>query len=358
MNLLTQATNNRRSQLSFLTSFDRTGVLRALAFAMVLCRITGAQTHYGLVPTNPLANALAIKENFLTVEGLRVRYIESGSGPAIVMIHGNAGSADDFTFGAVDALATSYHVIAVDRPGHGLSDRPKGKTASLEYQARFLHDVHSLLAVTQPVLVGHSWGAALALCYALTDPEEISGLILVAPSAYPDSGESRLLRALTKPPLLGDAALIAGKSILGKQLLKSTLARAFYPQPLPHGYLELVAASWLRRKQLKAYLEDESGLNESLKKLSQSYSTIDLPVVIITGDQDQIVSAKDNAYRLQAAIPNSLLIALKGIGHEIPQSDPESIYTAVGLIRNPIGAAKVFERRAREQQAQAAQTVH
>src|SRR5215510_8452481 len=138
----------------------------------------------------------AIKENFVTVDRLRVRYIECGTGPTVVMIHGNAGSIEDFEFGVIQTLSSNYRVIAVDRPGHGKSDRPNATAANVEYQARLLHQVLSSLRVDQPVLVGHSWGAALALSYALQYPKEVSAMILVAPAAYPDVGESRLMQAL------------------------------------------------------------------------------------------------------------------------------------------------------------------
>lgn len=337
MNLLATGSNNGGRHLHGLSSGSRIRFLSALVFAVLLYSPAAAHPDLGLVTTDSATDARAIKEKFIAVEQLRIRYIESGSGSAIVMIHGNAGSVEDFSFGAVNVLSSRYHVIAVDRPGHGLSARPTGKDVSVEYQARLLHEVLTSLRVSQPVLVGHSWGAALALCYALQYPREVSALILVAPAAYPDRGESRLLAAITKLPVLGDVALMAGKEIVGKRILKSALERAFYPQPVPPRYLESVARSWLGRKQLRAYLDDELSLNVSLTKLSKRYSTIQMPAVIITGDQDQIVSAKDNAYRLQAAIPNSRLIALNGIGHEIPQTHPEAIFTALNLIRSSGG---------------------
>jgi pimeloyl-ACP methyl ester carboxylesterase len=102
--------------------------------------------------------------------------------------------------------------------------------------------------------------------------------------------------------------------------------RAFYPQTVPDNYLKLAVASWLGRKQLKAYLEDEWALNDSLKKMSKRYSEINIPVVILSGDEDRIVSPRENAYRLHAAIPQSQLIGLKDTGHEIPLTHPESIY--------------------------------
>lgn len=291
-----------------------------LLIATWLCFPAGAQS----------ISAPRIKEKFVTVEGLRVHYIESGRGPAVVMIHGNAGSIEDFEFGVVQALSSNYRVIAVDRPGHGKSDRPT--SASVEYQARLLHQVLSSLRVDQPVLIGHSWGAALALSYALQYPNEVSAMLLVAPAAYPDDGESRLLQALAKPPVLGDMTLLLGRAILGRHVLKAGLSRAFSPQPVPEEYFKRVASSWLGRKQLKAYLDDEASLNASLHKFSQHYAEIDIPVLILTGDHDAIVSAKENAYRLKSVIPSAQLIEIKDTGHEIPQTHPETIARALGLL--------------------------
>jgi pimeloyl-ACP methyl ester carboxylesterase len=120
--------------------------------------------------------------------------------------------------------------------------------------------------------------------------------------------------------------------------LKGILRRAFSPQPLPEKYFRLVASLWLGRKQLKAYLDDESSLNASLRKISKRYSEISIPVVILTGDHDQIVSPRQNAYRLKDSIANSQLIELKDTGHEIPQTHPESISNALSLIGSPIVA--------------------
>jgi pimeloyl-ACP methyl ester carboxylesterase len=335
--LLRMATREYRQSPSGL-SLRPSGRIIILLLATWLYVDASAQSISNLRSIDLPSRTPAIKENFVTVERLRVRYIESGRGPAVVMIHGNAGSIEDFEFGVIQTLSSNYHVIAVDRPGHGKSDRPGATTANVEYQARLLHQVLMSLGVTQPVLIGHSWGAALALSYALQYPTEVSALILVAPAAYPDTGESRFLQAMNKPPIIGEVTLLLARSILGRHLLKGVLRRAFSPQPLPDWYFRLVASSWLGRKQLKAYLDDELSFNDSLKKLSSRYPEITVPVVILTGDHDQIVSSTKNAYRLKDSIANSQLIELKNTGHEIPQTRPESISSALSLIRSPIAA--------------------
>ena len=184
----------------------------------------------------------------------------------------------------------------------------------------------------KPILVGHSWGAALALAYTLNYPDDVSGMVLLAPAAYPDKGESRFLRFASRPPLIGDFSLALGKPFLGRHILKQALAQAFYPQAVPNSYLKTACALWLGRRQVKAYIEDESALNNSLQRMNRRYSEIAVPVVIVTGDKDRIVSAKDNANRLHAAVTGSQLIELKDTGHEIPQTHPESIYSALSLI--------------------------
>ena len=279
-----------------------------------------------------------VTDHFMTVDGLRVHYIETGSGPTVVMIHGNAGSVEDFEFGATALLASDYRVVAIDRPGHGGSDRPAGKV-TVETQAKLLHRTLSQLGIHEPMLVGHSWGASLALAYAVQYPGEVSAIVLLAPAAYPDAGGNRLLGATSKIPLIGDLSFVVGGWTIGHHMLRAGLARAFYPQSPSDRYVKLADSLWLRRKQMKAYVEDETSLNDSLRKMCKRYQEIKIPVVIVTGDKDQIVSPYQNARPLHAAIPNSQLIELKDTGHEIPQTNPESIDTALSMITHSCAAA-------------------
>ena len=89
---------------------------------------------------------------------------------------------------------------------------------------------------------------------------------------------------------------------------------------------------WLDRKHLKAYVEDEESLNDSLKRMSKRYSEIPVPVIIVTGDKDKIVSPEQNAIALHKVLQVSELIEMKDKGHEIPQTDPETIDVAVNML--------------------------
>ena len=274
------------------------------------------------------------KEDYLEIENTRVRYVEAGAGPAVVMIHGNAGSVDDFDFKSLGLLCRDHRVVAVDRPGHGKSDRPNGTAATLKYQTQLLHEALTQLGVTRPVLVGHSWGGALALSYAVEYPQELSAIVLLAPAAYADEGEDQFLRAVLETPVIGDVSLTVGRLVFGKSILKKELKRAFYPDTVPNEYLRHASSLWLHHKQLRAYFEDEFSLNKDLARISKHYPDIRIPVVIVTGDHDKVVSAKDNAYRLRDSIAQSQLIELKNTGHQVPQTHPESIYIALSLTSN------------------------
>jgi len=272
------------------------------------------------------------KEAYLQIENTRIRYVEAGTGTAVVMIHGNAGSVDDFDFKSLGQLCRDHRLIAVDRPGHGKSDRPNGSDSTLQYQTRLLHEALLRLGVTRPVLVGHSWGGALALAYAVDYPNELSAIILLAPAAYADEGGDQFLRLVLKTPVVDDVSIALGRVLFGKHILKKELAKAFYPESVPDDYLAYASSLWLQPKQLRSYFEDEFSLNKDLERISKQYSDIRIPVVIVTGDHDKVVSAKHNAYRLKTSIAQAQLVELPNTGHQVPQTHPESIYNAVGLV--------------------------
>lgn len=314
-----------------------THVLSLMIAWTLTCALSGAVNAYdggnSSKGSDDSPGSAGLEDSYVEVEKTRLHVVSGGAGrQAVVLLHGNAGSVHDFEYGVSGLLSKGYRVVGFDRPGHGESARHGGKAASVEYQALMLHETLKRLGVNNPIIVGHSWGASLALCYALKYPEETAGLVLLAPAAYPEADPNPLLKTVVKTPLVGNLALMFGKSLVGSGQLRHDLERAFYPQPVPENYLKAATSTWLGRKQLRAYLEDEWSLNESLRGMSKHYGELRLPVMIVTGDSDRIVSPKENAYRLRAAIPQARLLELKGTGHEIPLTSPESVYVALKLI--------------------------
>ena len=123
---------------------------------------------------------------FITVDRVRLHYIERGAGPVIVLLHGNGTMARYFVLsGVLDLLAKDHRVIAFDRPGFGFSERPRGRIWTAEAQAALLHKALLGIEVTQAVVVGHSWGTLVALALALREPADVAGLVLLSGYYFP-----------------------------------------------------------------------------------------------------------------------------------------------------------------------------
>jgi pimeloyl-ACP methyl ester carboxylesterase len=281
-------------------------------------------------------------KTFVTAGNTKLHYVESGSGRPVVLIHGNAGDLHDFEFGTLDLLSGSYHVIAFDLPGHGLSKMPRRAKCTIQEEAMILHQALTALGVKDPILVGHSWGGAVALAYALLYPHDISALVLLAPAAYSDHREDAPAEfLLRRVPLFSDLCIALFKPILARKLLKKSLKDAFSPDPVPADYLKYAATVWLDRKHLKAFIQDDVMVDSSLHKLSPQYQKIHAPVVIVTGDSDLAVSPQKNAFSLHKVIAKSELVVIPHAGHQIPEMHPEAVLRAVNMaaLDSPIPAA-------------------
>jgi pimeloyl-ACP methyl ester carboxylesterase len=270
-------------------------------------------------------------ERFVIAGNTTLHYVDSGNGRLVVMIHGNAGDLKDFDFGALALLATKYRVLAFDLPGHGLSKMPGDAKGTIQEQAVTLHQALAALRVSNPILVGHSWGGAIALAYSLLYPHETSALVLLAPAAFADHHHDAPLGLLLRVPLLSDVCLAVFKPILGRKLLKSGLKEAFSPDPVPEEYLKAVTAVWLDRKHLKAFIKHDAMMNSSLLELSPRYPRIQVRVIIVTGDSDLTASARQNAFDLHHAIASSELVVIPNAGHQIPAMHPEAVRQAVDM---------------------------
>ncbi len=261
---------------------------------------------------------------FVTVDGTRLHFLIAGAGRPVVLIHGNPGSGQDWTrvFGQ---LAARHKAIAFDRPGHGQSQRPKHIDATIEVQARLLHDALQQLHIERPIIVGHSWGGTLALVYAINYPKELSGLVVVAPAVYGNQDEGSFLTSLPGVPVIGDAANFVLTPLIGASIVRGELKKAFSPDPVPKNYLQSVLSEWTKPNKVKAYSLDAALLNDCVKKFSPRYAEIRVPVSILAGDSDLIVPEKENAEHLHQTIQRSRLLILPRTGHQIPFTRPQIV---------------------------------
>lgn len=283
---------------------------------------------------------------FVTVEDSRLHFVIKGAGRPVVLIHGNPGSCQDWTK-LYDPLSSRCCAFAFDRPGHGHSDRPSHEDVTVEVQARLLKLALAELRVERPILVGHSWGGALALVYALTHPGDVSGLVLLAPAVYEGDDGVSFVSKIPALPVIGDVLNFIFTPMIAASVVRSDLKKAFAPDPVPPNYLQSVLAEWTRPRKVKWYSVDDALLNASLPELSSRYSELlnsdqnnsngrdsrlRIPISIVVGDSDLIVPVEENSRRLHQVLPGSNLTLLKDTGHQIPFTRPQAVVDAVDLI--------------------------
>lgn len=169
----------------------------------------------------------------ITVDGVRLHYIERGTGPVIVLLHGNGTMARDFVLsGVFDLLAKDHRVIAFDRPGFGFSERPRGRIWTAEAQAALLHQALLGLDVRRPVVVGHSWGTLVALALALSDQTGTAGLVVLSGYYFPSARADVALASWPAVPVLGDILRYTISPLLGRLMAPVVYRKLFAPSPV------------------------------------------------------------------------------------------------------------------------------
>ena len=260
---------------------------------------------------------------FADVDGVRLHYSIAGpgdkGGAPIVLLHGASTSLLDFHASLLPPLAERHRVIAMDRPGHGYSERARptsGDWPDPAEQARLLHGLLAQLQVDQPVLVGHSWAGAVVLAYLLAYPDEAAGGVLLAGGSHPWEGGVAWYNDLAGLPVVGDLFAYTLPLTLGRLRLSDGLADAFAPNTPPPGYLERTGVELtLRPRTFLANAEDIRLLSPFLERQSTYYGAIRRPLLLITGDTDGVVPAWNHAERLIHQAPFADLVILPGIGH-------------------------------------------
>jgi pimeloyl-ACP methyl ester carboxylesterase len=270
---------------------------------------------------------------FVTVNGARAHYLQAGAGQDVVFLHGNGGQLQDFPSSLLDQVAAQYRILALDRPGHGYSERPPG-TSTLMGQAQWLNEVLTALNVERPVLVGWSWGGALALAYAEAYPDQTAALVLLGAVAYPKvnfTPQYDLYNSMARLPVIGDLLVNTVYVPVGYLAASSVLEATFAPEPVDHNYANLFIALSSRPDAIRATVEDEdrATLVPALAALSAQYPTLNVPVVIVTGDSDANVVPEDHAYPLHKALPQSCLVVLPKSGHAIVVTQPSAVVEAI-----------------------------
>jgi pimeloyl-ACP methyl ester carboxylesterase len=304
--------------------------MHALAVAAAILAAGAVATFIGV---RLIAWAHPPRGRFVAIDGLRQHVVELGAAsaaPPIVLIHGAGCNLEDMRLALGDRLAVRHCVILIDRAGLGWSERCGREGSAPAYQAAMLRGVLDRIGVARAIVVGHSWGGALAAAFALDYPQRVAGLALLAPPLYPLMRSMTWLYAIFATPLAGWLYAYTLALPLSVPFIGLGLGSAFLPQSPPRGYVRRTAALLLLRPAtFLANARDVADLKQNLAAQAVRYPALAVPTVIIAGNRDLVVPLRSHALAFAAAVPAAKLVVLPGIGHMLHHAAPERVVAEI-----------------------------
>jgi pimeloyl-ACP methyl ester carboxylesterase len=312
--------------------------LRVTASAIVILLVAAAVV--SLIGQILIERANPPLGRFVDIEGGRLHVVELGpiDAPQLVLLHGASGNLGDMRLALGERLAQRYRVLLIDRPGHGWSDRPDGRSdASPARQAALIHQALTRMGISRPIMVGYSWSGALATAYALAYPQDLSGLVLLSPVTHPWPGGVAFINNLVATPLVGPLVAYTAVLPVGYFLIGPGVASVFAPQtPLPDYAARTGVRMILRPSEFIANAQDIAGLKAFVTAQAPRYGEIKMPVAIIAGDDtDKIVSTDIHSRVIAAMLPQAKLTVLPGVGHVVHYAAPDLIMQAIDGMASP-----------------------
>ena len=322
------------------------GIVAILAATWLLATVSGRPLARRIEAAHPPCGAL------FDVGGRRMHAIDvppasvatapapgrAGDPPAIVVLHGTASCALDAHEALAVALSRLGRVVFVDRPGHGHSTRDPRRDRTLAGQVEAVCGVMDRLGVGRAVLVGHSYGCAVAAAMAVLAPQRVAGLVLVAPATYPWPRLATWCgRVFAAPPFT--RSITSAVVPLGMAVLDRVLAFVFRPEAPPPGYRRRNGiALEIRPGALRASVEEVGALSGELARLAPRYGEISVPTVVLAAVGDRVVSNAVHARAFAAAVRGCRLVEIAGAGHIVHHTRPAAVAEAVAWVLKRLAA--------------------
>jgi pimeloyl-ACP methyl ester carboxylesterase len=264
---------------------------------------------------------------FIDLDGVRVHYQEAGdaNAPALVLIHGFASSTLVWSKVFLTLANAGYRVIAFDMLGHGYSAKPRNGEYTIEGQAKLVMRLLDALGIQRAIIVGSSYGGAVAATCALDYPDRVEKLILVGTVNNNQPLAFALMR-LFGSPVFGDVVspLLIGSRRLLRRRMKQVYDRHSWvldERRVDARHLPLRAAGTHRAiiRTVRSW---------DAERISRDAHLITQPTLLIWGETDREIPVTDGE-RLHAEIAGSRLIVFLNCGHLPHEEYPETFVDVV-----------------------------
>ncbi|RAN39691.1 alpha/beta fold hydrolase [Hyphomonas sp. GM-8P] len=275
----------------------------------------------------------------IEVGGYGVHVLEAGTaGPPVLMIHGASANAREFTWTLAPKLEQDFRVLMADRPGHGHSRRPPGAEALGVQAAQMAGVLEKLAPDEQAVVVGHSFGGAVALRLALDRPELVKGLVLLAPVTHDWGGDGHAWYNRFAASRLIGPAFSQVVPLVGPAQVGAGIGGVFDPSPAPEGYFEKSGIGLLfRPPAFRANARDVRVLDRELAAQSKRYGELAMPITVFSGSKDTVITPAKHTARLKKQADIDLVI-LPEEGHMPHHNHGADVADAIRRLASPPGS--------------------
>lgn len=269
-----------------------------------------------------------VKPKTLMLHGRTVSYVEAGTGPLLLLVHGMAGTLENWR-AVIEPLARRHTVLAPDLPGHGSSQPGGGGDYSLGALAAGLRDLLAALGHDRATLVGHSLGGGIAMQLSYQFPEIAERLVLVSSGGL-GREVSPVLRAAALPGAERFIAATAGPgSVVGAALTRGLASVGLRPSAdvaeVARAYASLADPG--RRHAFLATIRAVVGLSgQSVHAGDRLYLAESLPLLVIWGRNDPMIPVR-HGEEAHAAVAGSRLEVFEKVGH-VPQIEAPTQFVA------------------------------
>ncbi len=291
--------------------FRLTGtVIGSVVFSLFLLYLWGSYRMAQREPDSGIELPPSVPGRLILVNGHRVHVIDRGAGPAVLLVHGTAGSTFDWEQTVMDPLAHRHRVIAVDLFGMGFSERSADFSYGFALWADQLAGTLDALGVARASVVGHSLGGAVALVFAGNYPQKVDRLISV------DSGP------WLPPFMLLMMTPGAGEMMMG--------CADYWPHMPSRGtaYEEGMRMIYEIKGTRRALLKSARGQILESPSGFRAFRRINAPTLLLHGGSDPIIPASAAALLLRI-IPGSRMVVVDGAGHFLMNDKPNRFVAEV-----------------------------
>jgi pimeloyl-ACP methyl ester carboxylesterase len=293
-----------------------------LSIVAVCIVVVAGLVAFTLYIAHRVDQALPPQGRFIDIGADRIHYVEYGSGPPIVFVHGLSGQLRNFAYLDMNALAQTHRVILIDRPGSGHSTRGAGSSASMSAQARTVALFIDAMGLDKPVLVGHSLGGAIALAVGLDHPNSVSRLALIAPLTHLVDASQAFGGLLIRSPLVRRIVSFTVATPFAIKGSRAILDIVFGPDPVPNDFgVKGGGLLGLRPRSFYAASSDLMAVASELPAMENRYADLRMPVDVLYGREDGILDWRSHGEALKRKLDTTNLRLVDG-GHMLPVTAP------------------------------------